>query len=267
MKGRPPTKREGIRRPRAKAAGWIVGRLWKGSKWRVLKGDEVQGVASMTPQVLEPVLALCRGSVFRYRYDIYQDANEGSMRRVGGIVLLWVGVWGECSGPPSLPMRGYGGDEDFAARCGTPGVIRCFGFDSQAEVDPHVMPPAGQREKRGIVVTDITASGAGALRFEVPPFSGSDTSGSFWLNFAEDLSAQFGEGRGILYSVAPTLLSRISRDLFRRRRRLETVHRRRGGSTGGHRSFMHPTGAGRAQRLPTRLPADVSQWRSKRRAV
>ncbi len=91
-------------------------------------------------------------------------------------------------------MRGHGGDEDFAARCRTPGVIRCFGFDSQAEVDPHVMPPGGQREKRGIVVTDRKASGAGALRFEVPPFSGSDTSGSFWLNFADDLSAQFGEG-------------------------------------------------------------------------
>lgn len=126
------------------------------------------------------------------RYDRY--ANVGSMRRVGGIILLWVGVLGGCSGAPALPMRGHGGDEDFVARCSTPGVVRCFGFDSQAEVDSHVIPPWGQREKRGIVVTDIKASGAGALRFEVPPFSGPDTSGSFWLNFADDLSTQFGEG-------------------------------------------------------------------------
>ncbi|MGH8071701.1 MAG: hypothetical protein ACRERE_42000 [Candidatus Entotheonellia bacterium] len=42
--------------------------------------------------------------------------------------------------------------------------------------------------------TSILASGEGSLRFEIPSNSGADTSGSFWLNFADDLSRQFGEG-------------------------------------------------------------------------
>jgi len=45
-----------------------------------------------------------------------------------------------------------------------------------------------------MVVSDVKASGAGSLRFEIPSNSGSDTSGSFWLNFSDDLSNQFGEG-------------------------------------------------------------------------
>jgi hypothetical protein len=44
------------------------------------------------------------------------------------------------------------------------------------------------------VVTDVKASGAGSLRFEVPSNSGNDSSGSLQLNFADDLSVQFGEG-------------------------------------------------------------------------
>jgi hypothetical protein len=46
-----------------------------------------------------------------------------------------------------------------------------------------------------MVVTDVKGSGAGSLRFEIPSNSGSDTSGSFWLNFSDDLSVQFGEGQ------------------------------------------------------------------------
>jgi len=48
--------------------------------------------------------------------------------------------------------------------------------------------------KRARVVTDIKASGAGSLRFEIPSNTGADTSGSFWQNFSDDLSVQFGEG-------------------------------------------------------------------------
>lgn len=83
---------------------------------------------------------------------------------------------------------------DFVTRCQTPGVIRCFGFDSQVKTDPHIYPPWGQTQKRAMVVSDVKASGAGSLRFEIPSSSGSDTSGSFWLNFADDFSVQLGEG-------------------------------------------------------------------------
>ncbi len=84
---------------------------------------------------------------------------------------------------------------DFESRCQAPGVIRCLGFDSQQEIDPHILPPWGETVKRARVVTDIKTSGAGSLRFEVPPNTGADTSGSFWLNFANGFSAQFGEGQ------------------------------------------------------------------------
>jgi hypothetical protein len=82
----------------------------------------------------------------------------------------------------------------FAERCAASGVIRCFGFDSAAETDPHVFPPYGLTEKRGVVVGDVVASGAGSLRFIIPSNTGADTSGSFWLEFADDLSVQLGEG-------------------------------------------------------------------------
>ena len=52
----------------------------------------------------------------------------------------------------------------------------------------------GTKVKRAQVVTDVKASGAGSLRFEIPPYTAADTSGSYWQNFSDDLSVQFGEG-------------------------------------------------------------------------
>jgi len=78
----------------------------------------------------------------------------------------------------------------FEQRCAQPGVVKCFGFDSQEETEPFIYPPYGMTTKRGRVVTDVKASGAGSLRFEIPSNTGADTSGSFWQNFG----TQFGEG-------------------------------------------------------------------------
>lgn len=82
----------------------------------------------------------------------------------------------------------------FEERCARPGVVKCFGFDSADATDRFVFPPHGLSVKRGRVVTDVKASGAGSLRFEIPSSSGADTSGSFWQNFADDRSVQFGQG-------------------------------------------------------------------------
>jgi hypothetical protein len=82
----------------------------------------------------------------------------------------------------------------FESRCASPAVVRCFGFDSQNETDRYVHPPWGEKVKLAVVDTTVKASGAGSLRFEVPPYSGDDSSGSFKLNFHDDLSVQFGEG-------------------------------------------------------------------------
>src|SRR6185436_243823 len=82
----------------------------------------------------------------------------------------------------------------FEERCAQPAVVKCFGFDAPEKTDPFIVPPYGMTVKRARVVTDIKASGAGSLRFEIPSNTGSDTSGSFWQNFSDDLSVQFGEG-------------------------------------------------------------------------
>jgi hypothetical protein len=82
----------------------------------------------------------------------------------------------------------------FEERCAQPAVVKCFGFDASEQTDRFVVPPYGMTVKRARVVTDIKASGAGSLRFEIPSNTGSDTSGSFWQNFSDDLSIQFGEG-------------------------------------------------------------------------
>jgi hypothetical protein len=86
------------------------------------------------------------------------------------------------------------GDADFAARCATPGVIRCYGFDNPADADQYIRKSWSVPVKYGTIDPDVRASGAGSLRFLIPSKSGSGDSGSFSINFSKDLSAQFGEG-------------------------------------------------------------------------
>lgn len=95
---------------------------------------------------------------------------------------------------PATPEQVNESDGDFRRRCQGAGVIRCFGFDSMGQTDPHLRSPWGISEKRAVIDTEIKASGAGSLRFEIPPFTGADTSGNFSINFSDDLSTQFGQG-------------------------------------------------------------------------
>jgi hypothetical protein len=82
-------------------------------------------------------------------------------------------------------------DADFQARCSAPGVIKCVGFDSPAEISPGVnLFRSWDKQYRGMADTSIKSSGASSLRFEVPPFSAANTSGySLW-----DMGQQFGPG-------------------------------------------------------------------------
>jgi hypothetical protein len=116
------------------------------------------------------------------------SASPVMLARCAFVMSLLVFLSG-CSGTQPHPAPRM----DFKARCAASSVVRCFGFDSSAETDSHVYPPWGQTAKRGVVVGDVKASGAGSLRFEIPSRSGADTSGTFWLNFSDDLSVQFGE--------------------------------------------------------------------------
>lgn len=88
---------------------------------------------------------------------------------------------------------------NFAIRCAGPGVIQCFGFDSQAEIAPHIACGAACPERDAA----IAASGSGSLRMTIPSKSPADTSGAFRLNFTPGTThggadaaypVQFGEG-------------------------------------------------------------------------
>jgi Bacterial Ig domain len=90
---------------------------------------------------------------------------------------------------------------NFQARCQSPGVIRCWDFEDANSTAAHLMPPFGSTTLLGQVVNDVVADGSGALRFTVPSQSGADTSGSFSLDFTDDLTQQFGEGQEFYLQV------------------------------------------------------------------
>jgi hypothetical protein len=86
-------------------------------------------------------------------------------------------------------------------------VIRCVGFDSAADFSTGkggangaygsasgIIPPSGTSDyARATMDTTVKASGNGSLRFTIPSNSGPDTSGTYFTNFSDDLSVQFGE--------------------------------------------------------------------------
>lgn len=87
-------------------------------------------------------------------------------------------------------------------------MLKCVGFDDASDFDKGaggtggaygqnsgIMPPNGTSDySRAVQDTATKASGAGALRFTIPANSPADTSGSYFTNFSEDLSVQFGAG-------------------------------------------------------------------------
>jgi hypothetical protein len=99
------------------------------------------------------------------------------------------------------------GGSSFAERCAQPGVVKCVGFDTVTELNygnggvsgayqqnSGILPPYGTSDyTRATLDTANKASGGGSLKFTIPANSGSDTSGSYFTNFSQDLSTQFGE--------------------------------------------------------------------------
>ena len=83
---------------------------------------------------------------------------------------------------------------DFATRCQDSAVVRCVGFDQQSDIN------GGYGDVQGITPgettpnldTSVMASGGGSLRLTIPSNSGANTSGTFFTNFSDDLSVQFG---------------------------------------------------------------------------
>jgi hypothetical protein len=96
---------------------------------------------------------------------------------------------------------------DFATRCAQPGVIKCVGFDSASDfnigsggtsgaygLNSGIFPPSGTSDyTRATRDTTVMASGSSSLKFTIPANSPADSSGSYFTNFSNDLSTQFGE--------------------------------------------------------------------------
>jgi hypothetical protein len=93
---------------------------------------------------------------------------------------------------------------DFPTRCRAAGVVKCIGFDSDAEISSFVYPDSNN-VVRASVDKRTVASGEGSLRFEIPPGSGQNSSGgwtsdlgasfhpgdTFYVQFRERFSSQF----------------------------------------------------------------------------
>lgn len=87
---------------------------------------------------------------------------------------------------------------DFAARCAAPGVVKCVGFDSPADIAGGDNDNSGiNRDGTSIPTLDSTVktSGASSLKFTVPAVSDANSSGAYFANFSPDLSVQFGAGQ------------------------------------------------------------------------
>lgn len=86
---------------------------------------------------------------------------------------------------------------DFATRCAEPGVVRCYGFEDAGDIGDRTFGRSSDGRKLMFIDTAVKSSGNSSLRFDIPPLSPADTSGSFFLNFADDFSARFGAGQDL----------------------------------------------------------------------
>ena len=117
--------------------------------------------------------------------------NEGQVMKSDRILLFGIVAFAQVPAFAQLTP-----DEDFAERCSTAGVVSCFGFDNETTdvVRGVNLYADGLGTYRAGVDTTTKASGAGSLRFELPPppHAGANIGGS-WVpaggwgqNFSEN---------------------------------------------------------------------------------
>jgi hypothetical protein len=108
------------------------------------------------------------------------------------------------TGPPSQPERSASYS---STACTSPGVVKCVRFDAAADFNTGaggrdgaqgqragILPPYGTTNYTRVTRdTSVKASGASSMRFTIPAKSPADSSGSYFTNFSDDLSVQFGE--------------------------------------------------------------------------
>src|SRR5579871_1630496 len=99
-------------------------------------------------------------------------------------------------------------ERSFSLRCAAPAVVRCVSFDTPEQVADLSWWAVGEQTGRGpmgalrndaaalIPERDCTVAVAGcSLRFTIRSRSGAGDSGSWFVNFSDDLSVRFGEGQ------------------------------------------------------------------------
>ncbi len=104
----------------------------------------------------------------------------------------------------SITVTG-GVGSDFATRCNAAGVFFCNGFDSAGDLGGSGFGSArGRGSPDGTpcnanncpqIDTVTKVSGAGALKFTIPPGGSGADGGSYWANPSTDGSVRFGEGQ------------------------------------------------------------------------
>jgi hypothetical protein len=107
---------------------------------------------------------------------------------------LWVLACGAAFAAEVLPSPAT---LDFNRRCSYPGVIKCVGFDKPGDIGSRQGQPSGimTGASAPVLDTEIEASGNSSLKFIIPSQSPANTSGSYFTNFSDDLTDQFGENQ------------------------------------------------------------------------
>lgn len=103
---------------------------------------------------------------------------------------------GTTSSAVSVTVSNAGGGADFATRCTAPGVIRCVGFDSSADVpiaNYGVKGLTNDGTTMAVLDTAVKASGNSSLKFTIPIIAtnGPNNSGNYFLNFSDDFRTVF----------------------------------------------------------------------------
>lgn len=151
-----------------------------------------------------------RGGVDVKRIGQAAIVSQGCHLLVGG--MLGIATTGNAAAADARSA-----DEDFRKRCAHPAVIRCTGFDDPASIKGRVGQPAGITRGAAEPALDTTqkASGTSSLRFTVPSNSPADTSGSYFANFSDDLTVQFGENQEFFIQWRQRFTSEIIRRQYR----------------------------------------------------
>src|SRR5205823_5622086 len=81
------------------------------------------------------------------------------------------------------------GSSDFQTRCSQPGVLKCVGFDTPADITGTYGDSHGILPGNSIPILDSTvkASGNSSIKFTIPSNSGANSSGSYFTNFSDTL--------------------------------------------------------------------------------